>query len=133
VTEVIVVGEGAVGVTPREGVEFLEGTAKEVRSAEPRALSVRVRDAYLRVHPEDGALRIARDRLAQARQDEAHTRAEAIHRERFGLYFVHDGLAVIPPPGVRVLDGEIADGRRLVILDAPGLKRSVLVLSPERR
>ncbi|GBC77472.1 hypothetical protein HRbin08_00950 [bacterium HR08] len=132
-TEVVAVGEGMLEVAPREGVEFLEGGTREPHPIAPRALSVKIRNAYLRVHPEDVALRIARDRLAPAREEEALVRAETIHRERFGLYFVHDGLAVIPPPGVRVLDAEITDGRRLVILDAPGIKRSVLMLPLERR
>ena len=146
-TEVVIIGwapqretpSGELILTPSPDVKKLEavlppeGAPEPTRSAESVPERSRVTRVYLRLHPGDPFLNIPAERLRSEPDPTRHDEAEAIRRSRFPLY-LNEGpsQAIIPPPGVRVLDAETTSGDRIVVLDGPNVPRSITRLIVRR-
>lgn len=131
-TEAVILGSGEITLTPTDKVRLLEIVlAPDDSLGPPRPMDTlpqhaQVRAAYLRFHPSDAFLKIPADALRPEPSAELHRRVDALHRARFPLYLTHGaGLAVIPPPGLRLLDVELTSGERLLIFDLADVQQSI--------
>ncbi|RMD67474.1 hypothetical protein D6833_00160 [Candidatus Parcubacteria bacterium] len=138
-TEVVVLGSGDLILNPSPEIQKLEvflssdGTPGPPRATEAIPEHLKVTSAYIRLHPTDTFLRIPAGSLRPEPDPVRHDQAEAIRRSRFPLY-LNEGptKAIIPPPGLRVIDVETESGDRMLLFDGPNVPRSITRLISKR-